>query len=1237
MSAPKKPPIRVDEVLQIRIEDLAFGGEGIGHIHGFTVFVPHGIPQELVEVRIVQIKDNFGRAKIIRVVESSTDRVLPACPIFEECGGCQWQNLSYSKQLQSKRKFVSDSLERIGHLVGIEVQPCLPSSDVYGYRNKALPVISMRKGHFVAGIYETRTHDLVPYITCPIQQSSINDLIQKTLQKVELAGLTPYQEKNHSGFLRHLSVRYGKGTSELLLAFVTRTEFPEERLNRITLIDEPLDQILVRISSELMEEFPNLKGVIQNINPSRTNIVLGVQQKNLAGRNFYYEMFDQKKWRVSLNSFFQVNTAQAEVLNQIVREALDTPQDHKEWSTVLDLYAGIGTLTLAVADHSKYVIGVEENASAVEDANANAIINNYKNIDFLKGDVLSILKRLKTENIGQIEAIILDPPRKGLGIEVLTQVVSMHPQRIVYVSCDPATLARDLNWLSQNGYQINWVQPLDMFPQTYHVETVVKLTRTNSPDSNPGNSMNLGHISADAEKSGTNLVSLPSNNVTISNQNQNPNETKAVNYFERSIKQAERQSNELLKESVSMQSLWQGNKIRALAQNAIVRLILFSIGMMGIGFCIARAALVHSMIKWSSMHSTTVSDVVATMPSGIFKRYQLIPFKIYIKSKVKMHAMHAFVRVFHDGHSVPIVTGQKRIKLVPNYQKRFFHVNWPIPFNPKAGTYIAQVTLKFPKWKRPRTFESNFSILPLKPWVLPTGFAALTMEGGAQSPVGAVPNLAKHHQESRAAVAQWTKFLGANAFLFLVGQTAIWHRFHPSEFPFSKYDWETAHKYAIAIHKDNLKFGAYLTTFKVVGQGWRQAPYQFAVGYNKNTNRLVETPFISLEDVNRQRDIIHILERLNQAPWVNMIGLDYVRTGYGGYELVDQFVRGLNIPVPAGFFKEYKPERELWLARQILVHHNGRLHALFDWWRAHQVAVVVKHILDVVHPKKPVFAFTLGWDMGHDHGLDPAMLSDAGVGFDNVMLYQSNLREMHYMAHQWPPYLKRSSNMYLIGEMVDFNWVQRSLNPPAPEELYDREVQMFNTWFPMNDHLGMFWHDLYRLIWGVKGPYDTMEWAIAGGAAFSKMREEEGILPLHMKLVIPKRAMVGEPTTFSVQIKNDSTRNFTNLKLYQLKTNGDHYQVLNQLGPFQILSGNILHISNLEFVLPLENNPGRENRYMVAVLLRSPGQIPRDFAFTYVKGVLPQGTPVPIKIQNFQGLNYINPFLEDPSKFPTSN
>ncbi len=1408
-------PVRFGDRIEMELTSLAFGGDSVGRYQDFAVFVPGGLPGEKATVQITQVKDHYAVGKILGWSKRSPDRVEPPCPIFEECGGCHWQHFQYPRQLQAKRQFLVDALERIGKLGHVPVQPCLPSPDPYHYRNKAMPVLSMRDDRFVAGIFEPRSHKLVPYQNCPIQADAINGVIQQVLRKIDRSGLTPYQEKKHTGFFRHLALRRGERTGEMLLAMVTRSEVPEERLQSQPTSPELLEDILPRIARELMAEIPSLVGVLQNINPSRTNIVFGSNTKVLAGRDHYFEEIDHLRLRVSLPSFLQVNTAQADLLHEVVREALGRPEKGGKWQTTLDLYCGIGTLTLAVAGACEYVVGIEEVGPAVEDAKANLALNGKGNIDFLEGDVSQVLLGLKEKGLSQVDSVIVDPPRKGILPEVLARVGALRPQRIVYVSCDPSTLARDLALLVKHGYEVDWAQPMDMFPQTYHVETVVRLTRSLPQESagdlpadeslepfrlpreeNPGVGNLVSQSWGNTLKRGGAALGLtfgsigawmgsglswlktgwgtlqeklrdkgdvpeyppqPSSFAQASGEKRlGGTETtlgkeEAIRRFlwgslkEEELAQVsliqpeaiefrplldEAEETTLLKlktveealetaiqDSSVMEDVFQTElgtvaeplpEAAALSKGAIVgspefeadtsftppppetvfseesiqRMVLegsmevdrvaepltvtiereapdplastlekaplwytlptfkaFFIllgewlagrshlwhfptlsprrtwglagiigGLLVLAF-LAKATL-NSLVSQSSIPLQTLSmeipDVVALLPKGNYLRYEMVPFQMKVSSMgyKRFVNSHAYVEVLMDGKPVTLVDGHSRVEMKKESQERKFSCNWPIPFNPRPGTYLAQMVLADPERSSPRVFQSAFSIPPLKPTGLEPGYAVLTMEGGKQLIRGGIPALDGSETLSTAHAIDWAKFMGANVFCNLVAETAIWEKFYPQDFPFNREEMEIGRKYAQAAHSAGLKYAAYMTTFKVGGEGWSQAPYQFSLGYDLSTDQVIQTRFISLEDPKRRQDILDFLQAMNKDSSVDFVGLDYVRTGFAGYELVDEFVKDLKMNLPEGFETMAEPDRIHWLARTVERKEDPQVVALFEWWRAHKVSSILKDILDEAKMSKPVFTFTLGWEMGHQHGQDPAMLVDAGINFNHIMLYEGDRSTIEDMKRHWPSYLYRQDGMYVPGEEIDFNMVQKSVDPPAPLELYNREVETFNLWYGLNANLGMFWHDLYRLIWGVRGPYTRMEWAISAGKAFTTLRQAEGLLPVEVSLIAPPEAPAGGAVPLTVDIHNHSAQGVKGLILRQLDATKDYYNVLATVGPLDIPPGMVVRVKSLFVNLPKESLPERDNQTMAAILAETPDDSIHAFDFAYIRGSL---------------------------------
>jgi 23S rRNA (uracil1939-C5)-methyltransferase len=1218
-------PLQFGQETELVIENLAFGGEGVAHLEGFAVFVPGALPGERVRVTAREVKDRWARAELKTVLEASPHRVSPPCPIFSECGGCQWQHFDPAGQLASKRQAVVDSLERIGRLPGIQVEPCLPSPEPYGYRNKALPVVSMRGGHFVAGIYEPRSHSLVPYNTCPIQTDAINQLVQKALRKIEQAGLTPYQPKSHTGFFRHLVVRHGLGTGEMLLAFVTREAQSTERLTRPTVVMEPSEKVLPRIASELMAEVPGLVGVLQNINTARTNIVLGPETRVLAGATHFRESFDGLTLRVSLHSFLQVNTAQAAQLHEVVRGALGKASDGKKWGTVLDLYCGIGTLALAVSSSADYVLGVEEVGPAVEDARENARLNQKKNLDFVQGDAAETLVGLKAQGLTQVDAVILDPPRKGVQPELLARLAAMGPERLVYVSCDPSTLARDLALLSKHGYKVDWIQPLDMFPQTYHVESVARLTRIVSPTQEPEppkEDRKVFRLSPEGLPSSASkgpshsgprmlirgmkkwltegfgrrragpLLSVPVFPTTSSTASPVVPPVSPLALPPRPTEEPSRYSSRSLFVRKSLKAaLW----------------ILILLGAGYAGWATLRPGRGGAVLS----RKPTAVELMPELPKGIVKRYELLTFAIQRGRDTPQYQgpWSALAQVYRAGRLVETIGKQTVVRLHSEPGNRRLVGHWPIPYNPIPGTYQVRMTVLWQQPKKAETFESVFTILPLAPHLLPAGFAALTFEGGQKMETGRVPSLDGEGPEAYRNVAEWTRFMGADALVFLGAQTSVWGDVHKKEFPFNQNTLEAADRYGRALHDVGLQLGVYMTTFRVVGDQWSKAPYHFSTGYNRTKDEIEPIDFVSLNDKSRQDHIVELLKHLQNDDAVDSIGFDYVRTGTGGYEMASEFVNEMDVQVPAEFKAWTVDERALWLARRIEREKDAFLIKRYEWWRAHKVALALKDMLERANVHKLVFTFTLGWEMGHQHGQDPSMYVDAGIGVNNIMLYQRGPEQVQEMKGHWPPYLDRGNSMYVIGEMVDFNWVQKSIQPPAPEELFIRETGTFENWLPHNASLGMYWHDLYRLLHGAKGPYTTMEWAVSGGKAFTFMRQAEEVTPLLTRIEAPREVPAGMPFTFSVDILNRSDRDLEGLSLVQLDTTSQIYSETARTGPFNLPAGHRLRVSNLKGLTPLDAAPTRDNRWMFAVIVGKAGsREERVFDFAYVKALTPEET-----------------------------
>ena len=424
------------EEIALSIDNLGINGEGVGRFQGFTLFVEGALPGETVHAAIQETRTTFARAEVVQVITASPHRVKPPCPLFSRCGGCQLMHLAYPQQLEAKRKRVVDALERIGKLKS-EVLPCLSSPQPLGYRNKIqLPVGPNNQ----LGLYSRNTHNLVEIEQCLIH-CPLGEKVLHHIQQI-LKTFPPLTD------LKHILIKTAVNTEEVLVVLVTKGRSVPSNL------------------AEQIQAAPGVKGVIQNINPLEKNVILGREFRTLVGEGSIEETLCGLYFKVSPASFFQVNPAQAEALYQKVVELAQLTG--KE--TVLDSYCGVGTLALICAKGAKEVIGIESVSEAIADAKENAQRNQIKNARFICGKAEEKISLLST-----IDVAIVNPPRKGCDLVFLEKMAEKRPQRIIYVSCDPATLARDLQILTQKGYRLETVQPFDMFPQTMHVECVAAL------------------------------------------------------------------------------------------------------------------------------------------------------------------------------------------------------------------------------------------------------------------------------------------------------------------------------------------------------------------------------------------------------------------------------------------------------------------------------------------------------------------------------------------------------------------------------------------------------------------------------------------------------------------------------------------------------------------------------------------------------------------------------------------
>jgi len=458
------------DVLSLSIEDLALGGEGVGRVNGYVIFVRGGLPGDRLRVRLTQARSRFARGVIEAVESPSPDRVEAPCPYFGRCGGCRLQHLAYPAQLAFKAKQVVECLARIGRLSDIPVRAVIGAPEVFGYRNKMEFTVARRGagtwadgpgapgGGLAVGLHEADRYDVVLDIErCLLQSETMNLLLAEARGFFREQGLSVYDQESGDGLLRFLMVREGKRTREAMVNVVTSAPQPSE---------------LAPLADQLRTRVPQIASVVLNVNPKKASVAVGVEEHVLAGRDHIKESLGGLTFQVSANSFFQTNTLQAERLFTLVEESTGLTGSE----TMVDLYSGTGTISLLLARRCRRVYGIEVAQTAVDDAVRNAKTNGITNCTFLPGEVRHVLPQLISRGI-RAEVVVADPPRAGFHPRALRALLTLGPARIVYISCNPSTMARDLGELRRGGYRIDWVQPIDMFPHTPHIEAVARLAR----------------------------------------------------------------------------------------------------------------------------------------------------------------------------------------------------------------------------------------------------------------------------------------------------------------------------------------------------------------------------------------------------------------------------------------------------------------------------------------------------------------------------------------------------------------------------------------------------------------------------------------------------------------------------------------------------------------------------------------------------------------------------------------
>ena len=459
-----------NDVLTVKIEDMGHDGEGIGKCEGYTLFVKDTVIGDLAEVKVIKAKKNYGYARLMRLIKPSEHRVEPICPVARPCGGCQLQMLDYAEQLRFKEKKIAENLQRIGGMTEIPMEPIVGMETPFRYRNKAqFPIGQDKNGKRITGFYAGRTHQIMENRNCYLGVEQNEEILNRVLTWMEENRVPAYNEETGKGLVRHVLIRFGFTTKEIMVCLVVNGK------------KLPAEEKLIGSLTELK----GMTSISLSVNRERTNVIMGKEIHCLWGQSYITDYIGNVKYQISPLSFYQVNPAQTEKLYGLALEYAGLTGNETVW----DLYCGIGTISLFLAQKAKKVYGVEIVPEAIADAKNNAKINQIENAEFFVGKSEEILpsyyEQYAKDHPGEqahADVIVVDPPRKGCEENLLHTMASMQPDRIVYVSCDSATLARDVKVLGELGYEVKKVRGVDQFPMTCHVETVVLLSQQKPDD-----------------------------------------------------------------------------------------------------------------------------------------------------------------------------------------------------------------------------------------------------------------------------------------------------------------------------------------------------------------------------------------------------------------------------------------------------------------------------------------------------------------------------------------------------------------------------------------------------------------------------------------------------------------------------------------------------------------------------------------------------------------------------------
>jgi hypothetical protein len=605
------------------------------------------------------------------------------------------------------------------------------------------------------------------------------------------------------------------------------------------------------------------------------------------------------------------------------------------------------------------------------------------------------------------------------------------------------------------------------------------------------------------------------------------------------------------------------------------------------------------IIILSFIFISSVSADGITIKTGkpSYLRYELVDITCEYTGSALPAGAVCTAKIFHDNSLVTTVGSVDEIYFKYNASEKKWTGKWPIPWNPDLGRYKAVVILKSGAQKY--AANVNFEVTGRVPLKLPKGFCVMDIEPG-DSIITRVPGVGGKSVKIWENYVLWAKFMGADALWHCVAQSQIWNTFKPNDFPWDKISLNQVSELGEDLHKNGMKYGTWITSFVVLGNRKDLSPYKQTIAYDPHTGALKSLIYVSLLDKKRHEDMIALLKSFQDNPAVDYIGLDYMRTDFGGLEYTDAFVDDMPLSdVPDNWNKMTQEERMMWMGKKIEIEKPKNFLEMWDWWRAHKAATVIVELKAGAGITKPLWVFSLTWREGKEHGQDPLMFIDAGVDINSGMFYSVDHNTYPDLLKSWRDYLEKNQTNLCAGQCVDWKLLGKTFRPAGPDEHYIRQQMLVDSLLPVNPNLGLFWHDLTRAFKGSKGPYSSLEWALAGAASFSYLRAKEGVFPFEAKWELPDKVKRDEVFTIAINIKNTGKKNM------------DFYLKLLKVSNLEMF-GDITHeftlapgeVKTLTFqVKAMEANYKKDYMQMISYMLQYDGLSTqqRYFDFKYIE------------------------------------